>query len=100
MIAECRYSCRLGSELDDQRVEFVGVEAGDDAVAVVQLRYDDAPCEGLELLACFGTLADVAVVELDACRCQVVPDTATLLSSRRSCVGVERVEDDLIHGCS
>lgn len=78
----------------------MGVEAGDDAVAIVQLRHDDVSCAGLELSAGLGTLADVAVVELDASRGQVIPDAATLLSSRRSCIGVECVEDDLIHGCS
>jgi hypothetical protein len=100
MVAECRSSCRLRSERGDQRIERVGIETGDDLIAVMQLRYDDAPCTSLELVAGFGTLADVTVVELDASRSQVIPDPATFLSSRRSCVGVEGVENDLVHGCS
>jgi hypothetical protein len=100
MVAARRRSCRVSSERGDQRIEGVGIEAGDDVIAVVQLRDDDAPGKGRELVAGFGTLADVTVVELDASRSQVIPDPATFLSSRRSCVGVEGVENDLVHGCS
>jgi hypothetical protein len=77
----------------DDPLDALGIEAHDGLVSVHEHRDHEAAGERLELALGLLALADVAVVELDAVRVQVVPNAAALLSGGGPGVGVQAVED-------
>jgi hypothetical protein len=77
----------------DHPLDALGIETHDRLVSVHEDGHHEASGERLQLALGLFALADVAVVELDALRVQVVPNAAALLSGGCSGVRVQAVED-------